>query len=150
MNEHQLAISETTFGGRRELRDPKGTLAYEDLMRLALLRTKTARDVIRVMTSMANEFGYRSTGETFSIADTKEVWITELIGTGRDGVGVVWVARKVPDGCICAHANKARIGTFPLDDPDNCFDSPNVIAFAIKKGYCDPNSGEPFRFNEAY
>jgi len=150
MNEHQLAIGETTFGGRKELHNPRGALVYEDLMRLALLQAKTARQAIRVMTSAAETYGYRSTGETFSIADPKEVWIMELIGTGPKSKKVVWVARKIPDGCICAHANKARIGTFPLHDPENCIYSPDVIRFAVKKGYYDPKSGEPFRFNEAY
>jgi dipeptidase len=150
MNEHQLAISETTFDGRKELRNPEGLLHYWDLMRLALQRAKTAREAIEVITDLVAEHGYGSTGESLSIADTEEVWIMEIIGPGPGGAGALWVARRVPDGYVCGHANKARIGTFPLDDPDNCLYSPNVISFAIEKGYYDPDSGEPFRYCEAY
>ncbi len=150
MNEHQLAISETTFSGREELKNPDGMLHYWDLMQLALQRAKTAREAIEVMTSLVDEYGYRSTGESFSIADTKEAWILEMIGPGKGGKGALWVALRVPDGMVACHANKARIGEFPRDDPNNCVYSPNVVNFAIKKGYYDPASSEPFRFNEAY
>ena len=150
MNEHQLAISETTFDGREELRNPEGLLHYFDLMRLALQRAKTAREAIGVMTDLVAEHGYGSTGESLSIADTEEVWIMEIIGPGPGGEGALWVARRVPDGYVCCHANKARIGEFPLDDPDNCLYSENVISFAVEKGYYDPDSGEPFRYCEAY
>lgn len=150
MNEHQLTISETTFSGREELHNPDGMLHYWDLMILALQRATTARDAITVMTDLVAEYGYRSTGESISIADTKEAWILEIIGPGEGGTGAQWVAVKVPDGYISAHANKARIGEFPLDDPDNCVYSDNVISFAVDKGYYDPDSGEPFRYNEAY
>jgi len=150
MNEHQLAISETTFGGREELRNPDGLLHYWDLMVLALERVKTAREAITVMTDLVAEHGYRSTGETFSIADTKEAWIMEMIGPGPGGKGAHWVALRIPDGYISCHANKARIGEFPLDDPDNCLYSKDVISFAIEKGYYNPNSGEPFRYCDAY
>ncbi len=150
MNEHQLTICETTFDGREELQDTTGFLHYWDLMELALLRAKTARQAIEVMTDLVAEYGYRSTGETFSIADTKEVWIMEMIGKGPGGHGAIWVAVRIPDGYISCHANKARIGEFPSNDPENCIYSDDVISFAIEKGYYDPNSGEPFRFNEAY
>ena len=150
INEHQLVIGETTFSGREELRNPEGLLHYWDLMRIALERATTARDAIRVMTDLVEEYGYRSTGESISIGDTEEAWLLEIIGPGEGGHGAQWVALKVPDGYVCAHANKARIGTFPLDDPDNCLYSDNVISFAIDHGYYDPNSGELFRFNEAY
>ncbi|MBD3169540.1 MAG: hypothetical protein GF307_08660 [candidate division Zixibacteria bacterium] len=150
MNEHQLAIGETTFGGRDVLRDPEGLLHYWDLMILALQRARTAREAIKVITGLVEEHGYRSTGESFSIADAKEVWIMEMIGMGPDSKGAVWVARKVPDGYICAHANKARIGKFPLNDKDNCMFHKNVISFAVEKGYYDPESGDEFHFNEAY
>ena len=150
MNEHQLTICETTFDGREELQDTTCFLHYWDLMELALLRAKTAREAIEVMTDLVAEYGYRSTGETFSIADTKEVWIMEMIGRGPGGHGAIWVAVRIPDGYISCHANKARIGEFPLNDPENCICSDDVISFAIEKGYYDPNSGEPFRFNEAY
>ncbi len=155
INEHQLAISETTFGGREELQNKEGMLGYWDLMILALQRAKTAREAIKVMTELVAEYGYRSTGESISIADTEEAWILEIIGPGdslgvENSQGAEWVVVKVPDGYISAHANKARIGEFPLDDPDNCLYSDNVISFAIEKGYYDPDSGEPFRFCEAY
>ncbi|MBN2448134.1 MAG: C69 family dipeptidase [Phycisphaerae bacterium] len=150
MNEHQLAIVETTFTGREELANPDGLLHYWDMMRLALQRAKTAREAIQVMTDLVAEYGYLSTGESFSIADTREVWILEMIGPGQGGKGAHWVAVRVPDGQISCHANKARIGTFPLDDPANCLYSKDVISFAIESGFYDPKSGEPFSFCEAY
>ena len=150
MNEFQLVIGETTFSGREELRNPDGLLHYWTLMNLALQRAKTAREAIAVITGLVQKYGYASTGETFSIADPNEVWIMEMIGPGPGGSGAEWVARRIPDGYISCHANKARISTFPLDDPDNCLYSDNVISFAIGKGYYDPKSGVPFRFNEAY
>lgn len=150
MNEHQLVIGETTFGGRKELGNPDGLLEYWDMMQLALERAKTAREAIAVMTELVDEYGYRSTGESFSIADTKETWIMEMIGPDSGGQGAEWVALRVPDGYISCHANKARIGEFPLNDPENCLFSDNVISFAKKKGYYDPKSGKPFRFCDAY
>jgi len=150
MNEHQLAISETTFGGREELSNPDGLLHYWNLMVFALERARTAREAITVMTDLVAEYGYCSTGETFSIADTKEAWIMEMIGPGPGGEGAHWVALRIPDGYISCHANKARIGEFALDDPDNCLYSKAVISFAIEKGYYDPDSGEPFRYCDAY
>jgi len=150
MNEHQVVIGETTFTGREELRNPDGLLHYWWLMRLALQRAKTAREALEVITSLVAEYGYRSTGESISIGDKHEAWLLEIIGTGPGGEGAVWVARRVPDGYICAHANRARIGEFPLDDPDNCIYSGNVIDFAIEQGYYHPDSGEPFSFCEAY
>ncbi len=150
MNEHQLAIGETTFDGRQELRDPDGLLHYWDLMQLALQRTKTAREAVEVMTSLVAEYGYGSTGESISIGDSNEAWLLEIIGKGPGGEGAVWVAMRVPDGMVCAHANKAVISTFPLNDPKNCIYSEDVIDFAVERGYYDPDSGEPFRFNEAY
>ncbi len=150
INEHQLAISETTFGGREELKNPDGMLHYKDLIQLALERAKTAREAVDVMTSLVEKHGYRSLGESISIADKQEIWILEIIGTGPGGKGAVWVAVKVPDGYISAHANKARIGTFSLKDSKNCLYSKNVISFAKKKGYYDKKSKKPFLFNEAY
>ncbi|MBN2198336.1 MAG: C69 family dipeptidase [Candidatus Aminicenantes bacterium] len=150
MNEHQLAIGETTFGGRRELRNPDGLLHYFLLMNLALQRAKTAREAIQVMSRLVDEHGYASTGETFSIADPKEAWIMEMIGPGPGGKGAHWVALRIPDGYVCAHANMSRIGAFPLDDPENCLYSPNVISFAEEKGYYDRTSGRPFSFRYAY
>ncbi len=150
MNEHQLAIGETTFDGRPELEDTLGLLGYWDLMFLALQRATTARDAIKVMTDLVAEYGYGSTGESISFADTKEAWIMEIIGKGPGRTGAVWVALRVPDGYIAAHANKSRIGEFPKDDPDNCVYSDDVESFAIEQGYYDPQSGEPFRFCAAY
>lgn len=150
MNEHQLAIGETTFGGRPELRNPKGLLHYFLLMRLALQRAKTAREAVEVMGALVDEYGYGSTGESFSIADTKEAWIMEMIGPGPDGKGANWVALKIPDGYICAHANQSRIGEFPLNDPENCIYSSNIIRFATEKGYYDPKSAKPFNFRYAF
>jgi len=150
INEHQVAIGETTFGGRRELTNREGLLSYPALMQLALERSRTAREAIQVMTDLVDEYGYRSSGESFSIGDEEEAWILEMIGPGPGGEGAEWVAVRIPDGEISGHANKARIGTFPLDDPENCLYSENVISFAVEKGYYDPDSGEPFSFCEAY
>ncbi len=150
MNEHQLVLAETTFDGRAELQNPDGLLGYYDLMRLALQRARTAREAIRIMADLAAEYGYRDTGESISIGDRDEVWIMELIGLGPAKRGIAWVAVRVPDGMIAAHANKARIGEFPLHDPDNCLYSDNVISFAVEQRYFDPNAGKPFRFCDAY
>ena len=150
MNEHQLAVAESTFSGRLELRNPDGLLHYWDLMRLALQRAKTAREAIAVMTNLVAEYGYRSEGESISIADPNEAWLLEIIGPGPGGSGAEWVALRIPDGYISCHANKARIGEFPVDDPGNCLYSPNVISFAVEKEYYDPATGEPFRFCDVY
>ncbi|MCR5407920.1 MAG: C69 family dipeptidase [Bacteroidales bacterium] len=156
MNEHQVIITETTWGGRPELEDKKGGIDYGSLIYIALQRAKSAREAIDIIVDLANTYGYASEGETFSIADKKEAWIMELIGKGmniKNGVnvqkGIVWVAMRVPDGAICAHANQARIGKFPLDDPDNCLYAPDVITFARKKGYFDGLDSE-FSFKKAY
>lgn len=150
MNEHQVAIGETTFDGRPELENKQGGLHYWILMQLGLQRARTAREAIAVMTDLVDRYGYASTGESFSIADPNEAWILEMIGPGDGGKGAVWVAVRVPDGTIAAHANKSRIGTFPLNDPQNCVYSSNVIEFAVAKGYYDPKTGGPFRFCDVY
>jgi dipeptidase len=150
MNEHQVSIGETTFGGREELQDTTKFLHYWQMMHLTLQRAKTAREAVEVLTGLADKYGYGSSGESFSIGDPDEAWIVEMIGTGSDRDGAVWVAVKVPDGYVSGHANKSRIGEFPMDDPENCLYSDNVKSFAIEKGYYDPDSGEPFRFNEVY
>ena len=149
MNEHQLIIAETTYGGRHELEDPKGIMDYGSLIYVALERARTAREAIDVIVDLANTYGYYSSGESFSIADTKEVWVMDLIGKGKDNKGIVWVARRVPDGYICAHANQARISTFPLNDPENCIYAPDVISFAREMGYFD-GKDEDFSFCDAY
>ena len=135
INEHQVAIGETTFGGRSELRDRTGIIDYGSLMYIALQRSKSAREAIKIMTDLVSEYGYYSSGESFSIGDKNEAWILEIIGKGEGNTGVVWVARKIPDGNISGHANQARITTFPLDDPENCLYSEDVISFAREKGY---------------
>ena len=150
MNEHQVVIGETTFTGREECINPDGLLHYWWLMRLALLRAKTAREAVEVIAALVDEYGYASEGESISIGDPDEAWLMEIIGPGPGGKGANWVAAKIPDGYICAHANKARIGAFPLDDKKNCLHSDSVIDFAIEKGYYDPASGKPFNFHEAY
>ena len=149
MNEHQLIIAETTYGGRPELEDPKGIMDYGSLIYVALERCKTAREAIKVIVDLANEYGYYSSGESFSLADTEEVWVMDLIGKGPDNKGIVWVARRVPDGYICSHANQARITTFPLDDPENCMYAPDVISFAREKGYFN-GEDKDFSFCDAY
>ncbi|MBQ7811350.1 MAG: C69 family dipeptidase [Bacteroidales bacterium] len=149
MNEHQLIIAETTYGGRPELEDPNGIMDYGSLIYVALERAKTAREAIEVIVDLADTYGYYSSGESFSIADTEEVWVMDLIGKGPDNKGIVWVARRVPDGYICAHANQARISTFPLDDPENCMYAPDVITFAREKGYFS-GKDEEFSFCDAY
>jgi len=149
MNEHQLIIAETTYGGRHELEDPKGIMDYGSLIYVALERARTAREAIDVIVDLANTYGYYSSGESFSIADTKEVWVMDLIGKGKDNKGIVWVARRVTDGYICAHANQARISTFPLNDPENCMYAPDVISFAREMGYFD-GKDEDFSFCDAY
>jgi dipeptidase len=149
MNEFQVAIGETTFDGREELVNRDGLLTYPQLMLLALQRARTAREAIKVMTDLVEQYGYGSSGESFSIADKDEAWIMEMIGTGKGGHGGVWVALRIPDGMICAHANMSRIGEFPLNDPDNCLYSANVISFAVEKGYYNPKSG-PFNFSLVY
>jgi len=148
INEHQVAIGETTWGGRRELHDSEAIVDYGSLMYLALARSKTAREAIEVMTSLVDEYGYYSSGETFSISDPDEVWIMDMIGKGPGNTGAVWVARKIPDGYISAHANAARIRTFPQNDPETLF-APDTISFARDKGWFDGNDAD-FNFAETY
>lgn len=148
MNEHGLTISESTWGGREELVDTAGIVDYGSLIYIALQRARTAREAIDVMTSLVHDHGYASSGESFSIADADEAWIMELIGKGSGNKGAVWVARRVPDGYICGHANHSRIHQFPLDDPETLY-SPDVIEFARKKGYFS-GKDEDFSFSRAY
>jgi dipeptidase len=150
MNEHQLTIGETTYGGKEELQDWNAKLDYGGLIYITLQRARTARAAIDTINNLLNENGYHSVGETFSIADPNEVWIMDIIGKGspqkikdKNGKvinviynkGAVWVARRVPDGYICAHANQSRIQQFPLNDPENCKYAPDVISFAHEKGW---------------
>ncbi|MBN2090039.1 C69 family dipeptidase [candidate division KSB1 bacterium] len=149
MNEHQVSIGETTYGGREELQDPKAIMDYGSLMYIALQRSKTAREAIKVITDLAAEYGYASSGETFSIADANEVWIMDFIGKGPENKGAVWVARRVPEGYVCAHANFPRIHQFPLNDPENCLYAKDVITFAREKGYFK-GQDKDFSFVNAY
>ena len=149
MNEHQVSIGETTFGGREELVDTTGVIDYGSLIYIALQRSKTAREAIKVMTDLVAEYGYCSEGESFSIADPNEVWIMEMVGKGAHNKGALWVAQRIPDDCISAHANQARITTFPYDDKANCLYSEDVIAFAREKGYFKGKNKE-FSFSDTY
>lgn len=149
MNEHQLSIGESTFGGRKELEAPAGVIDYGSLIYIALERSKTAREAIQVMTRLVAEHGYASTGESFSIADPKETWLLEMIGKGEGQKGAVWVARKLPEGYLTAHANQARIRQFPLNDPATTLYSPDVISFARAKGWYT-GADKDFSFADTY
>ena len=157
MNEHSLIITETTYGGRQELEDKQGIMDYGSLIYIALQRAKTAREAIKVIVDLANTYGYASSGESFSIADKNEAWIMELIGKGSKlddkgnnlRKGIVWVARRIPDGYVSGHANQARITTFPLDDKENCLYASDVISFAREMGYYT-GTDEHFSFCDAY
>ena len=149
VNEHQVMIGETTFTGRKELIDPNGRMDYGSMIYIALERATTAREAIEIMVDLANTHGYASSGESFSVADKNEAWIFEVIGKGADNKGIVWVARRVPDGYVCAHANQARITTFPKDDPENCLFASDVISFAREAGLYD-GSDDDFSFSDTY
>ena len=149
INEHQVAITETTFGGREELVDTAGIIDYVSLMAIALQRSKTAREAIAVMTSLVQEYGYASSGESFSIADPNEVWILEMIGKGSGRRGTVWVAVRIPDDCIAVHANQSRIHKFDLKDKRNVLYSKDVISFARERGYFKGKDAD-FSFSAAY
>ncbi|WP_300726023.1 C69 family dipeptidase [uncultured Bacteroides sp.] len=149
MNEHQVTIGETTFGGRHELVDTTAVMDYGSLMYVALQRSRTAKEAIKVMTTLVKEYGYYSEGESFTIADPNEAWILEMVGKGPGVKGAVWVAVRVPDDCIAAHANQSRIHKFDMSDKDNCLYSPDVISFAREKGYFD-GLNKDFSFADAY
>jgi dipeptidase len=166
INEFQVAIGETTYGGRGELSSQDGAIMdYGSLIYIGLQRSKTAREAIKVITSLMDEYGYYSSGESFSISDPNEVWILELIGKGQGQKGAVWVALKIPDGYVCAHANQARIQTFPLADGNKsitfkdiekindpaveCVYADDVITFARDKGWYD-GKDEDFSFSDTY
>ncbi len=156
MNEKQLIIAESTFGGRSELYDSTGIMDYGSLIYIALQRAATAREAIGVIVDLASRYGYCSSGESFSIADKNEAWIMELIGKGcriingeNADKGIVWVARRIPDGYVSGHANQSRIAQFPLDDPENCMYAPDVITFASEKGLYE-GSDEDFSFCDTY
>lgn len=164
INENQVAMGETTFGGREELVDPNGLIDYGSLMFMALERSKSAREAIKVIADLVEEYGYGSDGESFSISDKDEVWYMEIIGKGEEG-GAVWVAIRIPDGYISGHANAARIQTFPLRDGKKSITDKDwkklyqndveviykhdIITFARKKGYFD-GKDKDFDFSAAY
>ena len=148
MNEHQLIIAETTFGGRHGLNNPDAIMDYGSLIYITLQRARTAREAIRLMDELTQKYGYYSEGESFSIADKEEAWIMEMVGKGAEK-GSVWVARRIPDGYVSGHANQSRITTFPLNDPENCLYSEDVISFARKMGWFD-GKDEEFSFRDAY
>lgn len=149
MNEHQLCIAETTWGGRDELVDSLGIMDYGSLIYITLQRAKTAREAIKTMTNLVEKYGYYSGGESFSIVDKNEVWVLEMAGKGVGNKGAVWVAVRIPDDCVSAHANQARIHQFPLNDKENCIYSKDVISFARKMGYYE-GEDKDFSFSKAY
>ncbi len=165
MNEHSVMIGESTYGGRSELVDTTGIMDYGSLIYVALMRSKNAREAIKVMTELVAEYGYYSSGESFSIGDPNEVWVLELIGKGVGNKGAVWVAVRIPDGYISAHANQARIQTFPLENGKTSISAKNidkifnpeveivyandVISFAREKKYFD-GKDEEFSFSDTY
>ena len=154
MNEHSLIITETTWGGLPQLEDPNGKIDYGSLIYTTLQRAKTARQAIATIAELANTYGYASSGESFSIADANEAWIMELIGKGNSTndpsrKGIVWVAYRIPDGCISAHANQARITTINFNDPENCLYSEDVISFARKEGLFEGDDKD-FSFCDTY
>ena len=150
MNEFQVSIHETTYGGRAELTDTiSGLIDYGSLMVLGLQRSKTAREAIQVMTELTEKYGYESEGESFTVADPNEAWILEMIGKGPGRKGTVWVAVRIPDDCISGHANQSRIHQFPLKDKKNCLYAKDVISFAREKGYFNGKDAD-FSFADAY
>lgn len=144
INEYQVSIGETTYGGREEMVDPQGRLDYGSLIYLGLQRSKTAREAIKVMTTLAETYGYCSEGETFTICDPNEAWVMEMMGKGPGSRGVVWVAQRIPDNAICGHANQSRIGKFDMNDKENVLYSKDVVKYARKMGWF---SGKDADFN---
>lgn len=153
MNEHQVVITETTFSGIEKLENKVGVMEYPELITITLQQVKTAREAVDVMGREIAEHGFLGAGESFSICDPNEVWVFEISGTGATAehdTGAVWVAMRVPDGQITAHANQPRIRDFPRNDSDNCRFSPNIESFAIEAGLYDPKAGIPFSFEAVY
>jgi dipeptidase len=150
MNEHQLAIGESTFEGRKELKSEKGLIDCITLTRLMLERAKTAREAIRIAGGLIEKYGWCDEGEALTVADTREVWLMEIVGPGHDGVGAVWVAQRVPDDHVSIVANGSRIGQIDLSKPDFFMASKNIFTAAEELGYWNPKSGQPFCFYDAY
>ena len=150
MNEHQVAIGESTFTGREELESAKGLIDCETLTRLMLERARTAREAIRLGGALIEEYGWIDTGEALTVTDPGEAWQMEILGPGKDHVGAVWAAQRIPDDHVSVVANASRIGSIDLDDPDRFMASGNVVSLAVERGYHDPASGVPFSFCRAY
>ena len=149
INEWQVTIGETTYGGREEMADSTGIMDYGSLIYVALQRSKTAREAIKVMTTLANTYGYNSEGETFTICDPNEAWIMEMMGKGPGSKGVVWVALRIPDNAVCAHANQSRIGKFNMKDKKNVMYAKDVVSFARSKGWYQGKDAD-FSWKMAY
>ena len=149
INEYQVTIGETTYGGREEMVDSTGILDYGSLIYIALQRSKTAREAIGVMTSLVETYGYNSEGETFTICDANEAWIMEMMGMGPGSKSAVWVAMRIPDNAICAHANQSRITKFNMKDKKNVLYSKEVIKYARRQGWFAGKDAD-FSWNEVY
>lgn len=149
MNEHQLTITESTWECKHELVDTTGIIDYGSLIQITLQRAKTAREAIKIMTSLVARYGYCSEGESFSIGDPNEIWVMDMVGKGGKEKGAVWVAVRIPDDCIAGHANSPRIHNIPMNDKVNCIYSKDVVSFARKMGYFSGKNGE-FDFAKAY
>ena len=149
MNEYQVTIAETTYGGREDMVDPTGLIDYGSLIYIALQRSKNAREAIKVMTTLAQTYGFCSEGETFTICDPNEAWIMEMQGKGPGSKSVVWVAQRIPDNAICAHANQSRIGKFNMNDKYNVMYAKDVIKFARAKGWFTGNDKD-FSWKQVY
>ena len=149
INEWQVTIGETTYGGREEMADSTGIMDYGSLIYVALQRSKTAREAIKVMTTLANTYGYNSEGETFTICDPNEAWIMEMMGKGAGSKGAVWVALRIPDDAVCAHANQSRIGKFNMKDKKNVMYAKDVVSFARSKGWFQGKDAD-FSWKMAY
>ena len=149
INEWQVTIGETTYGGREEMVDSTGIMDYGSLIYVALQRSKSAREAIKVMTTLANTYGYNSGGETFTICDPNEAWIMEMMGKGAGSKGAVWVALRIPDDAICAHANQSRIGKFNMKDKKNVMYAKDVVSFARSKGWFQGKDAD-FSWKMAY
>ncbi len=149
INEHQVTVAESTWGGRHECEDTTGRIDYGSLIYIALQRSKTAREALKVMTDLVAQYGYCSEGESFSVGDPNEVWVLEMIGKGGKEKGAVWVAIRIPDDCISGHANQARIHKIPFKDKENCMYSKDVVSFARKMGWFN-GKDEDFDFSNTY
>jgi dipeptidase len=152
INEYGLSIGETTYGGIAALQSqPDAKIDYGSLIWVTLQRATNAREAIRTMGELMKTYGYASEGESFSIIDPHEAWVMEIIGKGSYELGAVWVAMKIPDGSVCAHANQARITTFPLHDPESCIYAEDTISFAKKIGlYPKDAADKDFSFSDVY